>query len=92
MPAFQQREKFGSRAGRITGSLITFLFPSWWLHFRETVLGRKVVPVVLPDTGKEIVKSSDTGGIPKREAAEDGIKRRFPEHSAPDGDGSYFQL
>lgn len=37
LPAFQQREEFGSRAGRIAGSLIPFLFPFGRLHFRETV-------------------------------------------------------
>lgn len=90
--AFQQREKFGSQAGRITGSLITFLFPFGRLHFRETILGGKVVPVILPDAGKEIVKSSDTGGITERESTEDSIKGSFPEHTAPDRDGSYLQF
>lgn len=61
------------------------------LPFRKTILGRKVVSVVLPDTGKEIIKSSDTRSVPERETAEDGIKRVFPEHAAPDGDGSHFQ-
>ena len=45
----------------------------------------------MPDAGKEIIKSSDTGSISERESAKDGIKRSFPEHAAPDGDGSYFQ-
>ena len=92
LPTLQKGEKFGSCARRVTGSLIAFLFPLWWLHFRETIFGRKVVLVVLPDAGKEIVKSADTGGIPKRKPTEDGIQRSFPEHAAPDGDGSYFQL
>ena len=46
----------------------------------------------MPDAGKEIIKSPDTGSIPERETAEDGIKRGFPEHAAPDRDGSYFQF
>ena len=29
----------------------------------------------MPDAGKEIIKSPDTGSIPERETAEDGIKR-----------------
>ena len=92
VPAFQQREKPGSCARRITGSLIAFLFPFGRLPFRETILGRKVVPVILPDAGKEIIKSPDTRSIPERESAEDGIKRSFPEHAAPDRDGSHFEL
>ena len=92
LPAFQQRKKFGSSAGRVTGSLIAFLFPLGRFHFRETVFRGKVVGIILPDTGKEIIKSSDAGSIPERESAEDGIKRSFPEHAAPDSDGSYFQL
>ena len=51
-----------------------------------------IVPAVLPDTGKEIIKSPDTGSISKRESTEDYIKRSFPEHVAPDGAGSYFQF
>lgn len=73
VPTFQQRKKLGSRAGRITGSLIAFLFTFGRLHFRETIFGRKIVPVVLPDAGKEIIKSSDAGSISERETAEDGI-------------------
>ena len=46
----------------------------------------------MPDAGKEIIKSPDTGSIPERETAEDGIKRSFPEHAAPDRDGGYLQL
>ena len=47
----------------------------------------------MPDAGKEIIKSPDTGSIPERESAEDGIKRSFPEHTAAlDRDGSYFQF
>ena len=91
-PMFQQRKEFGCGTGRITGSFLTFLFPFGRFHFRETVFGRKVVAVALPDAGKEIIKSPDAGSIPESETAEDGIKRSFPEHAAPDGDGSYFQL
>ena len=92
LPTFQQREKLGCSAGRITGSFLTFLFPFGWFHFRETVFRGKIVGVVLPDAGKEIIKSPDAGSIPESETAEDGIKRSFPEHAAPDGDGSYLQL
>ena len=92
VPMLQQREKFGRSAGRIAGSLIPLLFPLRRFHFRETVLGGEIVLVILPDAGKEIIKSPDTRSIPERESAEDGIKRSFPEHAAPDRDGSYFQL
>ena len=92
VPMLQQREKFGRSAGRIAGSFIAFLFPLWRLHFRETVFRGKIVRVILPDAGKEIIKSPDTGSIPERESAEDGIKRSFPEHTAPECDGSYFQF
>ena len=37
LPAFQKRKKFGSNAGRVTGSFIAFLFPLGRFHFRETV-------------------------------------------------------
>ena len=92
VPMLQQREKFGRSAGRIAGSFIAFLFSFRWFHFRETVFRGKIVRVILPDAGKEIIKSPDTGSIPERETAEDGIKRSFPEHAAPDRDGSYFQF
>ena len=35
VPAFQQRKKPGSRAGRITGSFFAFLFPLKRFRFRE---------------------------------------------------------
>ena len=92
VPMLQQREKFGRSAGRIAGSLIPLLFPLRRFHFRETVLGGEIVLVILPDAGKEIIKSPDTRSIPERESAEDGIKRSFPEHAAPDRDRSYFQF
>ena len=91
-PMFQQRKEFGCGTGRITGSFFTFLFPFGWFHFRETVFRGKIIGVVLPDAGKEIIKSPDTGSIPEGETAEDGIKRSFSEHAAPDGDGSYFEF
>lgn len=91
-PAFQQRKKFGCGTGRIAGGFLAFLFPFGWFHFRETVFRGKVVPVILPDAGKEIIKSANTGSIPERETAEDGIKGSFPEHAAPGRDGSYFQF
>ena len=90
--AFQQGEKPGSNAGGITGGLIAFLFPYGRFYFRETVFGRKVVAVALPDAGKEIIKGTDTGSVPERETAEDGIKGSFPEHAAPEGDGSHFEF
>ena len=91
-PMFQQRKEFGCGTGRITGSFFTFLFPFGWFHFRETVFRGKAASVILPDAGKEIIKSPDAGSIPERETAKDGIKGSFPEHAAPDRDGSYFQL
>lgn len=91
-PAFQQRKKFGCGTGRIAGSFLAFLFSLGWFYFRETVFRGKVVPVILPDAGKEIIKSPNAGSIPERETAEEGIKRSFPEHAAPDRDGGYLQL
>ena len=91
-PMFQQRKELGCGTGRITGSFLTFLFPFGRFHFRETVFRGKIVRVVQPDAKKEIIKSPDAGSIPERESAEDGIKRSFPEHAAPDRDGSYFQF
>ena len=76
-PAFQQRKKFGCGTGRIAGSFLAFLFSLGWFYFRETVFRGKVVPVFLPDAGKEIIKSPNAGSIPERETAEDGIKRSF---------------
>ena len=92
VPAFQQREKPGSGTGRITGSLIAFPFPFGRFHFRETFFWGKMIGIILPDAGKEIIKSPDTRSIPEGETAEDGIKWGFPEHAAPDGDGSYFEF
>ena len=76
----------------LQGVLSPFFFPLGRFHFRETVFRGKIVGAALPDAGKEIIKSPDTGSIPKRETAEDGIKRSFPEHAAPDRDGGYLQL
>ena len=71
---FQQGKKLGSYAGRVTRSLAAFLFPFWRLHFWEAVFRREAVLIILPDAGKEIIKSTDTRGITERETAEDGIK------------------
>ena len=92
LPVFQQSKKFGCGTGRITGSFILLSFPLGWFHFRETVFWGRVVPVTLPDAGKEIIKSPDTGSTPERESAKDDIKGSFPEHAAPDRDGGYLQL
>ena len=93
MPAFQQGKKLGSHAGRVAGSLIAFLFAfGSFLYLREPVFRGKVVGVILPDAGKEIIKSPNTRGIAKREPAEDGIKGSFLKHAAPDSDGSNFQF
>ena len=91
-PAFQQRKEPGSRAGRITGSLLAFLLPLGRLHLREAVFWGKVAGAILPDAGKEIIKSPYTRGIPGRETAEDGVERGLPEHAAPDSDGGDLQL
>ena len=91
-PMFQQRKEFGCGTGRITGSLIAFPFPFGRFHFRETFFWGKMFGIILPDAGKEIIKSPDTRSIPEGETAEDGIKWGFPEHAAPDGDGSYFEF
>ena len=91
-PMFQQRKEFGCGTGRITGSLIAFPFPFGRFHFREPIFWGKMIGIILPDAGKEIIKSPDTRSIPERESAEDGIKRSFPEHAAPDRDGSHFEL
>ena len=92
MPAFEQRKKFGSYAGRIAGSLIAFLFPPGRFHFRKSVFRREIVRIIRPNTGEEIIKSADTRGIAERETAEDGIKGRFLKHTSPDCDGSHFQF
>ena len=91
-PAFQQRKKFGSHAGRITGSLIALLFSFRWLHFREAVFCGEVVRTIHPNAREEIIESADTRGIPERETTEDGINGRFPEHAASGSDGSHFQF
>ena len=91
--AFQQGKKSGSRAGRVAGSLIAFLFPFERLHFRETVFGREVVLILLPNAGKEVIKNPGTRRISEGEPAEDDIKGSFLKHTAPDSDGrSYFQF
>lgn len=92
LPMFQHGEEFGSCAGRVAGSLIAFLFPFRRLHFREAVFGREVVLIILPNAGEEIIKSTNAWGIAEGETAEDGIKRSFLKHAAPDSDGSNFQF
>ena len=92
VPTLRQRKKLGSRAGRITGSLFAFLFPLGRFHFRKPVFGGEIVRIILPNTGEETIKSPDTRGIAEREIAEDGIKRSFLKHTAPEGDGSHFQF
>ena len=52
----------------------------------------EVILTVHPNAGEEIIKSANAGGIAEGEAAEDGIKGSFPEHAAPDSDGSNFQF
>ncbi len=92
VPAFQEGKKPGSDAGRITGSLLSFLFPLWRFHSGKPVFRGEIIRIPLPHAGKEIIKGTDTRGIAERKAAEDGIKRVFLKHTAPGGDGSYFQL
>lgn len=74
------------------GRTMPCLFSFRQSHFRETTIGRKSVSAILPDTGKEIIKSPNSRGITKRKTAENGIKRTVLEHAASDGDRSYFQL
>ena len=92
LPAFQQRKKLRSRAGRVAGSFVSFLFSFRRLHFREAILRRKMVGVILPDAGKEIIKGAHTRGITEAEPTEYGIKWSFLEHAAPDSDRSHFQF
>ena len=91
-PAFQQRKKFRGDTGRIAGSFIALLFPFRRFHFRETILRGEVIGIILPDAGKEIIKSTDTRSIAKGEAAEDGIQRSFLKHAAPPRNGRDFKL
>ena len=72
------------------GVLTPFFFSLVGFIFGKRSFGGKVVSVILTDAEKEIIKSPNAGSIPERESAEDGIKRGFPEHAAPDRDGSYF--
>ena len=87
---FQQGKKLGSYAGRVTRSLAAFLFPFWRLHFWEAVFRREAVLIILPNAGEEIIKSPNAWGIAKRETTEDGIKRSFLKHAAPNRDRSHF--
>lgn len=92
MAAFQQRKKLRSDAGRIAGSLIAFLFTLRGLYLRKTVFWREVIGVILPNTGKEVIKGAYPRCIAERKTTEDGIKRSFSEHTAPESDGSYLQF
>ena len=83
MAAFQQRKKLRSDAGRIAGSLIAFLFTLRRLNLGKTVFWREVIGVILPNTGKEVIKSAYPRGIAERKTTEEGIKRSFSEHTAP---------
>ena len=68
------------------------LFPLRRLHFRKSVLRREIGRAIFPDAGKEVIKSPDTRGIAEGEAAEDGVKRGFFQHAAPERDGSHLQF
>ena len=92
MPAFQQGQESGSSAGRITGSLLPFLFSFWRFHFGEPVFLGEVILTVHPNAGEEIIKSANAGGIAEGEAAEDGVKRGFFQHAAPERNGSHLQF
>lgn len=92
MAAFQQRKKLRSDAGRIAGSLIAFLFTLRRLYLRKTVFWREVIGVILPNTGKEVIKGAYPMCIAERKTTEEGIKRSFSEHTAPESDGSYLQF
>ena len=92
MAAFQQRKKLRSDAGRIAGSLIAFLFTLRRLNLGKTVFWREVIGVILPNTGKEVIKSAYPRGIAERKTTEEGVKRSFSEHTAPESDGSYLQF
>lgn len=51
-----------------------------------------MIGVILPDAGKEIIKGANARGITESEAAEDGVKGRFPKHATPNRDGSDLEL
>ena len=48
--------------------------------------------MIQPKAGEEIIKGANAWGIAERETTEDGIKRSFPEHAAPESDRSDFQF
>lgn len=51
-----------------------------------------MIGVILPDAGKEIIKGANARGITESEAAEDGVKGRFPKHATPNRDGSDLEF
>ncbi len=65
MPAFQKWKEPGSCTGRGTGVFIAILFTCWRLHFREAVFGREGALIILPNAGKEVIKSPTPGVSPK---------------------------
>ena len=74
------------------GVLSPFFFPLGGFILGKRSLGEKLLESSCQMWGTEIIKSPDAGSIPERKSAEYGIKGSFPEHPAPDGDGSYFQF
>ena len=88
----RQRSSRGRSLEAVLERLIPFLFPLRRIHLREPAFRGKTAGSVLSDTGEEIIKGTDTRSVPKRESTKDGIKGHFPEHTAPNSDGSYFQL
>lgn len=87
---FQQRKKSGSCAGRTTGSLFAFVLAIRF-YFGKPVFGERLLESRFQRREK-IIKDANVWSITEREAIEDGIKRSFPEHTAPDSDESHFQL
>ena len=74
------------------GVLSPFFFPLGGFIFGKRSLGGRLIRIILPNAGKEVIKSPDPRRITEGEAAEDGIKGSFLKHTAPDSDGSYFQF
>lgn len=65
------------------GVFSPFFLPLGGFIFGKPVFGREVVLVILPNAGKEVIKSPDTRRITEGEPAEDGIKGSFLKHTAP---------
>ena len=85
LPTIQQREKLGSGTGRVTGILITFPFPFGRFHFREPIFGGKMIGIILPDAGKEIIKSPDTGSIPHKRELKQAVLVKLLNKTHPFG-------